>query len=190
GTVLSRSVNPGQTVASSMQAPVLFVIAENLETMELKAAVDEADIGAVAAGQNARFTVDAFPERSFDATIRDISYASTVTEGVVTYQARLNVDNAELLLRPGMTATVEIVTREADDVLLAPASAFRFSPPQETAGQGWSLQSLFMPSRRPMGMGRRSSPGTSSSEGRPLYILRDGQPEQVRVATGATDGDM
>lgn len=189
GTVLSRAVNPGQTVASSMQAPVLFVIAENLETMELKAAVDEADIGAVAAGQNARFTVDAFPERSFDATIRDISYASTVTEGVVTYQARLNVDNAELLLRPGMTATVEIVTREADDVLLAPAAAFRFSPPQETAGRGWSLQSLFMPSRGPMGMGRRSAVGTSSNEGRPLYVLRGGQPEQVRVTTGATDGD-
>ena len=188
GIVLSRSVNPGQTVASSMQAPVLFVIAENLETMELKAAVDEADIGSVAAGQKARFTVDAFPQRRFDAEIRDISYASAVTEGVVTYQARLNVDNTELLLRPGMTATVDIVTREADGVLLVPASAFRFSPPQESQQSGWSLQNLFMPRMRMGGpFGGRAARGTS--DGRPLYVLRDGEPEQVRVTTGATDGE-
>lgn len=190
GIVLSRAVNPGQTVASSMQAPVLFVIAENLETMELKAAVDEADIGAVEAGQDARFTVDAFPGRQFDATIRDISYASAETEGVVTYQARLNVDNDELLLRPGMTATVDIVTREADGVLLAPAAAFRFSPPQAEERGGWSLQSLFMPRMR---MGRSfggRSRGDGDGGGRPLYVLRDGQPQQVRVETGATDGDF
>lgn len=190
GIVLSRSVNPGQTVASSMQAPVLFVIAENLETMELKAAVDEADIGSVAGGQNARFTVDAFPQRRFDAKIRDISYASAVTEGVVTYEARLNVDNSELLLRPGMTATVDIVTREAGNVLLVPASAFRFSPPQQGARGGWSLQNLFMP-RMSMGGrgfgGRRQQAG--GSEGRPLYVLRAGKPEQVRVVTGASAGD-
>ena len=117
GIVLTRSVNPGQTVASSMQAPVLFVIAENLETMQLNAAIDEADIGTVKAGQKARFTVDAFPERRFDATIRDISFASTTTEGVVTYQARLDVSNAELLLRPGMTATVSVVTRATSSTL-------------------------------------------------------------------------
>lgn len=185
GIVLSRSVNPGQTVASSMQAPTLFVIAENLETMELKAAVDEADIGTVAAGQKARFTVDAFPERRFDAEIRDISYASVVTEGVVTYEARLNVDNRELLLRPGMTATVDIVTREAENVLLVPAAAFRYSPPAATTGSGWSLQSLFMP--RPPMMGRRPA-ATARGEGRPLYVLRDGEPQAVRVVTGATDG--
>ena len=189
GIVLSREVNPGQTVASSMQAPILFVIAENLETMELKAAIDEADIGAVAAGQKARFTVDAFPQRRFDAEIRDISYASVVTDGVVTYEARLNVANDELLLRPGMTATVEIVTREAQDVLLVPATAFRFSPQQTTQQTGWSLQNLFMPSRPPMmgmGWGARR---TGGGDGRPLYVLRNGEPEAVRVTTGATDGD-
>lgn len=187
GIVLTRALNPGQTVASSMSAPVLFVIAENLETMELKANVDEADIGQVAAGQKARFTVDAFPGRSFDAQIRDISYASEVTEGVVTYQARLNVDNADLVLRPGMTATVDIVTREADGVLLVPASAFRFSPPQATQSTGWSLQALFMPQRPPMGFGGRR--GAGSGEGRPLYVLRNGEPQAVRVVTGATDGE-
>jgi HlyD family secretion protein len=186
GIVLTRSVNPGQTVASSMSAPVLFVIAENLETMELKADVDEADIGTVAAGQEARFTVDAFPDRRFDAAIRDISYASVKTEGVVTYQARLNVDNRELLLRPGMTATVDIVTRKADGVLLAPASAFRFSPQVEQS-RGWSLQSLFMPARPRFGMGRPTGGGDS---GRQLYVLENGVPTPVRVTTGDTDGEM
>ena len=184
GIVLTRSVNPGQTVASSMSAPVLFVIAENLETMELKAAVDEADIGRVASGQEARFTVDAFPERRFDAAIRDISYASVETEGVVTYQARLNVDNQEMLLRPGMTATVDIVTRRADGVLLVPAAAFRFSPPVEETG-GWSIQSLFMPRPR-FGMPR---PSGGADAGRQLYVLEDGQPKAVRVVTGDTDGE-
>ena len=84
--VLTRSVDPGQTVASSLQAPVLFVIAADLKKMELKAAIDEADIGGVKPGQNARFTVDAFPERQFDAEIRDIAYASVTTDGVVTYE--------------------------------------------------------------------------------------------------------
>src|SRR5690606_16640170 len=126
GVVLTRSVNPGQTVASSMQAPVLFVIAAELERMELKAAIDEADIGAVETGQKARFTVDAFPDRQFDAAIRDIAFAAVTTEGVVTYNARLDVDNAGLLLRPGMTATVSIVTREARGVIVVPSAAFRF----------------------------------------------------------------
>ncbi|MEO3385558.1 efflux RND transporter periplasmic adaptor subunit [Mesorhizobium sp. CAU 1741] len=188
GIVLSRTVNPGQTVASSMQAPILFVIAENLETMELQAAVDEADIGAVTAGQPARFTVDAFPGRRFDAEIRDVSYASVVTEGVVTYEALLNVSNDEMLLRPGMTATVDIVTRQADGILLAPAAAFRFSPPQDAEGGGWSIQRLFMPRMR---MGRRGGGASRAGggDGRPLYVLRDGAPEMVRVETGATDGE-
>ena len=190
GIVLTRSVNPGQTVASSMSAPVLFVIAENLETMELKAAVDEADIGSVQSGQEARFTVDAFPERRFDAEIRDVAFASVVTEGVVTYQARLNVDNAELLLRPGMTATVDIITRQADGVLLAPAAAFRYSPPPSARQGGWSLQALFMPQRPRMGRFGGPSRARGGGEGRPVYVLRDGQPQEVRVTTGATDGDF
>ena len=188
GIVLTRSVNPGQTVASSMSAPILFVIAENLETMELKADVDEADIGKVAAGQQARFTVDAFPDRRFDAVIRDVSFASVETEGVVTYQARLNVDNGDLLLRPGMTAAVDIVTREADGVLLVPASAFRYSPQPTSRTTQWSLRNLFMPPRPPMRFGGRRAGGEAQA-GRPLYVLRDGEPQAVRVVTGETDGD-
>ena len=148
GIVLTRSVTPGQTVASSMQAPVLFVLAANLENMELEAAIDEADIGSVKPGQAARFSVDAFPNRSFDADIRDISFASVTTEGVVTYNARLDVDNSELLLRPGMTATVSVVTREAKDVLTVPAAAFRFSPPAAAERRGFSVRDLMRPKER------------------------------------------
>lgn len=188
GVVLTRSVNPGQTVASSMQAPVLFVIAADLRQMELKAAIDEADIGAVKAGQKARFTVDAFPGRSFDADIRDIAFASVATEGVVTYDARLDVDNDELLLRPGMTATVSVVTREANDVIVVPAAAFRYRPPVADERSGWSLQNLFMP-RMPRGPGR-SARQTGNDGTRTLYVLENGAPKAVKVATGSTDGEM
>ena len=187
GIVLTRSVNPGQTVASSMQAPVLFVLAANLENMELKAAVDEADIGGVKPGQTARFTVDAFPERKFDAEIREISFASVATEGVVTYDARLNVDNQELLLRPGMTATVAIVTREARDVVMVPATAFRFSP-QATGQRSTSLRDLFMPRMGRRG-GQRQEQRSPEAGTRTLYVLKDGAPEAVQVKTGATDGE-
>ncbi|MHB2264374.1 efflux RND transporter periplasmic adaptor subunit [Aliihoeflea sp. PC F10.4] len=197
GIVLTRAVNPGQTVSASTQAPVLFVIAENLERMELKAAIDEADIGQIAEGQQARFTVDAFPSRRFDAAISDIAYASVVTEGVVTYEARLAVDNDELLLRPGMTATVDIVTREDTDVLLVPASAFRFSPAVERpTSSGFGLQALFSPPRMGMGRGPRGGTGLDGPRGqadpsqRTLYVLENGAPQPVRVRTGATAGDQ
>jgi HlyD family secretion protein len=187
GIVLTRSVDPGQTVASSLQAPVLFVLAADLKKMELKAAIDEADIGGVKPGQAARFTVDAFPDRRFDADIRDISYASATTEGVVTYNARLDVDNDELLLRPGMTATVSVVTRQAGDVLTVPNAAFRYSPPAQASQTGWSLQRLFMPR---MARPRGARPAAREQDGtRTLYLLKDGQPEAVRVKAGASDGE-
>jgi HlyD family secretion protein len=187
GIVLTRSVDPGQTVASSLQAPVLFVIAADLKKMELKAAIDEADIGAVQPGQAARFTVDAFPDRRFDADIRDIAFASVATEGVVTYDARLDVDNAELLLRPGMTATVSVITREASGVLTVPSDAFRYRPPPESASRGWSLENLFMPRMR---RGDRQRQRSSSPNGeRTLYVLKGDTPEPVKVRTGSTDGE-
>ena len=187
GIVLTRSVNPGQTVAASMSAPVLFVIAEDLATMQLNAAIDEADIGTVAKGQEAHFTVDAFPGRSFDATIRDISYASTTTEGVVTYQAELSVDNESLELRPGMTASVNIVTRRANDVLQVPTAAFRFTPPAAEQRRSFSLRDLFMPRFRARGprTERSAREGTRS-----LYVLENGEPVRRLVETGATAGDV
>ncbi|MDX8481310.1 efflux RND transporter periplasmic adaptor subunit [Mesorhizobium sp. VK24D] len=188
GIVLTRSVDPGQTVASSLQAPVLFVIAADLRNMELRAAVDEADIGQVKPGQHARFTVDAFPDRPFDAEIRDIAYASVTTDGVVTYNARLEVDNGELLLRPGMTATVSVVTTQAKDVLTVPATAFRYRPAQQ-ADRGWSLSDLFTGR---MGRPNRQREATKApTDGsRTLYVLENGRPRPVNVRIGSTDGEL
>ncbi|RWB77758.1 MAG: efflux RND transporter periplasmic adaptor subunit [Mesorhizobium sp.] len=188
GIVLTRSVDPGQTVASSLQAPVLFVIAADLRNMELRAAVDEADIGQVKPGQHARFTVDAFPDRPFDAEIRDISYASVTTDGVVTYNARLEVDNGELLLRPGMTATVSVVTRQAKGVLTVPSTAFRYRPMQQQA-RGWSLSDLFI--GRMGRSNRQREPTKAPTDGsRTLYVLENGRPHPVNVRIGSTDGEL
>ncbi|MER8592130.1 MULTISPECIES: efflux RND transporter periplasmic adaptor subunit [unclassified Mesorhizobium] len=190
GIILTRSVDPGQTVASSLQAPVLFVIAADLKNMELKAAVDEADIGAVKPGQHARFTVDAFPERPFDAEIRDISYASVTTDGVVTYDARLDVDNSELLLRPGMTATVSVVTKQAKNVLTVPSIAFRYRPAQ-TAERGWSLTDLFTGRMGRPGGNRQHQAAAKPTDGsRTLYVLENGRPHPVNVRVGSTDGEL
>ena len=188
GIVLTRSVDPGQTVASSLQAPVLFIIAADLRNMELVAAVDEADIGAVKSGQHARFTVDAFPERPFDAEIRDISFASLTTDGVVTYNARLEVDNNELLLRPGMTATVSVVTRQAKGVLTVPSTAFRYRPAQQAA-RGWSLSDLFT-GRMGRGGNRRQPVKAPTDGSRTLYVLENGRPHPVNVKIGSTDGEL
>lgn len=188
GTILSRDVDPGQTVASSLQAPILFVLAQDLKSMELVAAIDEADIGSVAKGQDAEFTVDAFPGRQFAARIRDISYASTETEGVVTYEARLAVDNSDMVLRPGMTATVSVVTRQDDDVLTVPNEALRYSPPAAEEG-GFGVASLFTGGfgRRHWRRGGRGD-GEPSSDTRTLYVLRDGQPEAAQMKTGDITG--
>lgn len=189
GIVLTRSVDPGQTVASSLQAPVLFIIAADLRNMELVAAVDEADIGAVRPGQHARFTVDAFPERPFDAEIRDISYASVTTDGVVTYNARLKVNNNELLLRPGMTATVSVVTKQAKGVLTVPSTAFRYRPAQQAA-RAWSLSDLFTGRMGRPGGNRRQQVAAPTDGSRTLYVLENGRPHPVNVKIGSTDGEL
>jgi HlyD family secretion protein len=147
GLVLSRSVDPGQAVAASFQTPVLFTLAEDLERMELRVDVDEADVGAVQAGQAATFTVDAYPGRTFPASVTKVHYAPKTVSGVVTYEAVMTVDNRDGLLRPGMTATADITTDTIEDALLVPNSALRFappgaSPPARLAGQElvWGLE--------------------------------------------------
>jgi HlyD family secretion protein len=188
GVVLTRDVDPGQTVASSLQAPVLFVIAEDLKHMELKAAIDEADVGSVRKGQKADFTVDAYPDRTFHASISDIAFASSTTDGVVTYTADLAVDNSDLALRPGMTATVSVITNEIKDAVTVPNATFRFRPPsnEKSAGRGFSLTNLFMPRFRRT----RSQVEQPAADGsRTLYVLKDGVPVAVHVKAGATDGE-
>ncbi|HKL88741.1 MAG TPA: efflux RND transporter periplasmic adaptor subunit [Salinibacter sp.] len=132
GLVLSRAVDPGQAVAASFQTPVLFTLAQDLTQMELHVDVDEADVGQVEAGQDATFTVDAYPDRSFPAAVTKVHYASKTVSGVVTYEAVMTVDNADGALRPGMTATATITTDTVPDALLVPNSALRFTPPNAT----------------------------------------------------------
>jgi HlyD family secretion protein len=130
GVVLKRLVEPGQTVAAAMTTPILFTLAEDLRAMELLVAIDEADVASVAEGQRADFTVDAWPGRTFEAEVVQVRYGADALEGVVTYGALLRVTNPELRLRPGMTATAEIVVNRVDDALLVPNAALRFSPPE------------------------------------------------------------
>lgn len=186
GVVLSRNVEPGQTVASSLQAPILFTIAEDLTKMEVRVDVDEADVGKVRERQKASFAVDAYPDRRFDAEIRELRYGSEVVQGVVTYKAVLTTDNSELLLRPGMTATAEIVVAEVHDVLTVPNAALRFIPPTaEPQDQRSFLQKLVPGPPR-----LRKPSGAEQSQGpeRKVWIVRNGAPEARAVTIGATDG--
>ncbi len=128
GVVISRNVDVGQTVAASFQAPVLFVIANDLAQMRVNAAVDEADVGRVREGQEVVFHVDAFPEREFKGVIEQVRLNPTTVSNVVSYNTIVAVDNRDLLLRPGMTATVSIVVRKAENALRLPAAALRFRP--------------------------------------------------------------
>jgi HlyD family secretion protein len=128
GVVINRNVNVGQTVAASFQAPVLFQIANDLSKMQVECSVDEADIGKVNERQRVTFTVDAFPDDNFSGTVSQVRYSPEIVQNVVTYTTIVAVENPEMKLRPGMTATVSIVVGEAKDALLVPNSALRFTP--------------------------------------------------------------
>ena len=194
GIVLTRNVESGQTVAASLQAPVLFVLAEDLTQMELHVAVDEADVGQVKRGQDAIFTVDAYPDKKFPARITQVRYASQTVEGVVTYETVLNVDNSDLLLRPGMTATADIIVKKVKNAILIPNAALRFTPPvqqNDTSGGGSSLVRFLLP-RHP----RRNPPTkerqnkTANSYQKRVWQLKEGIPVPLSVTTGASDGQM
>jgi HlyD family secretion protein len=131
GTVLQRAVDVGQTVAASLSAPVIFTIAQDLSKMEVRAAIDEADVGKLKEGLEARFTVDAYPGREFVATIFQVRSNPNVQQNVVTYDAILRVDNPDKILRPGMTASVRVVTEKRENVLRIPNAALRFKPPAD-----------------------------------------------------------
>ena len=191
GVVLKRSVEPGQTVAASFQAPLLFTLAEDLTKMELQVDVDEADVGQVQVGQRATFSVDAWPGRRYTAVITRVSYGSQVKEGVVSYQAVLRVANDDLTLRPGMTGTAEITTQTRKNVLLVPNAALRFTPPapeKKPARRGGSpLASLF---QRPREAKKVRTTGEEGEAAKSLWILRDGRPAELQVKTGATNGRL
>jgi HlyD family secretion protein len=182
GVVLKRNVEPGNTIAASLQSPELFLIAEDLRQMRLLVAVDEADVGLVAAGQPATFTVDAWPDRTFEATVGSVNLAANASENVVTYTATLQVDNAERLLRPGMTATATIIAERRLDVLRVPAAALRFTP--RRAEDKPSLTLVQAP-RRPGGGNQRSRSASNA-----LWVLREGatEPERLSLKLGRSDG--
>jgi HlyD family secretion protein len=187
GVVLSRAAEPGQTVAASYQTPVLFTLAEDLTQMELLVDVDEADVGKVRQGLEATFTVDAYSDRRFPAKVSEVRYGSKTVSGVVTYTTVLKVNNTDMLLRPGMTGTANIVVQKADDVLLVPNTALRFEPPQtesKPAGNGGLVGSLLP---RPPGSATRPSDNGTGKQPQ-VWVLREDQPEKVLVKTGLTDG--
>lgn len=177
GVVLSRSVDPGATVAAAFQAPILFKLAGNLKKMELQVNVDEADVGLVKPDQDATFNVDAYPDRTFPAKIVNIRFQPETVSNVVTYKAMLAVVNEDLALRPGMTATAYIKVDEIEDALLVPNAALRFTPPDEPA-EATAEQTP-------------AEPDTAKKETgslRAVWVLREGKPAKVTVRTGATDG--
>jgi len=201
GVVLSRSIEVGQTVAASFTAPTLFTIAEDLKKMELLVSVSEADIGRVEIGQTATFSVDAWPNRSYTATVKKVAFGSAsgstnlpaVTTGIVNYSTELDVANDDLSLRPGMTATVDIAIVDRKDILVVPNTALRFDPVAALAiGKPDDTKRTLVQSLSPGG-GRRWGgapvPKAGSTSNEPcVWILKDGEPSKVPVTIGITDG--
>ena len=184
GIVLDRQVDPGQTVAASFQTPTLFTLAQDLTKMKLIVDVDEADIGHVRVGQAANFRVDAYPDRSFSSKVSEVRSTPKTSNGVVTYQTVLAVDNSERLLQPGMTATAEITVTHVDDVLLVPNAALRFTPPAAQQAQGGGRGFSILP--RPPGLQRRDR---SLEDGQPrVWRISDDGVEPVPLELGPTDG--
>jgi HlyD family secretion protein len=214
GVVISRAVNVGQTVAASLQAPVIFTIAQDLRAMEVHTNVAESDIGRLQKGMRVTFTVDAYPGEPFRGSIRDIRNAPQIVQNVVTYDAVIDVANNELKLKPGMTATVSVVTDRRRDVLSVPNAALRFRPEgvppggaaagtpaaggQRTANAAGGQRERWQGGQNGQGNGnwRRSKEdsGASGDEGPPpvskrtLYVLVNDKPVAREVTTGITDG--
>jgi len=184
GIVLDRQVDPGQTVAASFQTPTLFTLAEDLTRMKLIIDVDEADIGTVRVGQHAIFRVDAYPDRMFESKVKEVRSTPKTSNGVVTYQTVLSVDNSERLLQPGMTATAEITVTQVRDATLVPNAALRFTPPaaMQTSGGGFR----FLP--RPPGSQRRDR--SAENGAKRVWTLNGEQLTPIEVALGASDGTV
>jgi HlyD family secretion protein len=186
GMVLSRSVEPGQTIAASFQVATLFEIAEDLRKMVLDVNVDEADVGKVRQRQHVLFTVDAYPGRQFPGTITRVQYNATTTNNVVTYLAEISVDNSELLLRPGMTATATVTVQSIKNAVLVSNHALRFLP---TNNDGETGGGSFFPA--PPGSNQNVKAESSAALNNPrVWVVRDGRPSPIPVEIGATDGKL
>lgn len=198
GVVLFRQIEPGQTVAASFTTPTLFVIAEDISSMQLEIAIDEADVGQVKAGQTATFTVDAYPGETFPARIERVDLGSnnlaststgatsTTSSQVIAYDAILSVTNTKGRLRPGMTATADIAVGSAQNVLLVPNAALRFTPNEDAVtDNGGGLIRMGPPG----GTGSQQESEISAGSQQIIYVLgEDGKPRPIKVVTGADDG--
>lgn len=186
GIVLVRDVEPGQTVAATLQAPVLFTIAEDLSKMDLLVDIDEADTAKVHEGATATFVVEAYPDRAFSAKVSQLRYAPNTTSGVVTYEAVLAVGNADLALRPGMTATATIVAEKVVDALRVPNAALRYSPDSEQTGRQFRgpFSFLFSREEQPQAVAAPIPEGQ-----RRIWVLQDGEPAAVLITPGVSDGN-
>ena len=190
GVVLSRKIEPGQTVAAAMTTPVLFTLAEDLSQMKLQVKVDEADVGQVEDGQSATFTVDAYPTRKFPARIVRVGFGSQTTDNVVTYKTILTVNNDDVSLRPGMTATAEITTTQRENVLLVPNAALRFTPTlnnESSHTSGGGIIGSLLP-HPPEPQARTPAAFPAKSGGQRVWIVRKGEAAAVDVTVGVTDG--
>ena len=185
GIVLKRAVEPGQTVAATLQVATLFQIAEDLRQMELEVNVDEADIGRTKEGQRATFSVDAYPGRVYDADVVRVAFGSTKSGDVVSYATVLRVKNDDLSLRPGMTASADIASAAVKGALLVPNAALRYTPASAQASSGRGFVGSLMP-----GPPRQEArqPAATSKGGGQVWVLRDGQAVAVTVALGETNG--
>ncbi|MGX3097979.1 efflux RND transporter periplasmic adaptor subunit [Helicobacter sp. 23-1046] len=206
GVVLTKSIEVGQSVAASFQAPVLFKVAESLEEMVLKANISEADIGKIKEGQEVSFTVDAYPERRFSAKVDKVNYgsgdgsssssSSSTSSSIITYIARIEVENKSLLLRPDMSATADIIIAQSKDTLLVPSAALYFdlnraierSVNKNKGSQGSPLSSMFAPPPRPKA-GRTEKKQGGNKQGT-LWVVVDGKPQAVNVEVGISDGQF
>lgn len=178
GVVISRAVDVGQTVAASFQTPTLFTIAKDLTKMQIEVSVDEADISRVKLDQQASFTVDAYPEQSFNGRVVQIRSAPIISQNVVTYVVVVNVDNSDLKLKPGMTANVSVEVARRDDVLKLPPSALRFKP--KSRGEEPKAKRLAGAPREEGG----KPGGRKGGNGQQVYVLKENKPVAVPIKTG------
>ncbi len=173
GIILTRKVEPGQTVVAAMQTPILFTLAEDLTQMKAIVSVDEADIGGVKEGQKVVFTVDAYTNRQFEGKIIQLRLNSAIVNGVVTYEAVVQVDNSDLFLRPGMTASASIITNTLKNVTVVPNAALRFNPPLSDAEEKDK---------------KKKHAVEEADKGEYVWVLKNNIPTRVKVQIGKSDG--
>lgn len=188
GTVISRNVEQGQTVAASLSTPTMFVVAEDLRNMEILADVDESDIGKIKVGQQARFTVQAYPDREFAGTVQQIRLQPQVVQNVVNYTVVLSAPNPELTLFPGMTATVEFIIAQSDTALVVPTAATNFRPPlPSTPPSGSKDASTTRRAHSKSGAPEKSSRPRGARHETRIWVERDGQLHPIPVKLGLSD---